>query len=391
MKKIKAAVIGTGFIGPAHIEAIRRLGYADVIALADINIEEAKSKAKELSINKAYGDYKDLLKDKTVDVVHICTPNFLHFPMVKETLLAGKHVVCEKPLAMTFAEGEELLKLANEKKLVTAIHFNMRFYPLIQQARAMVQSGELGEILAVNGSYQQDWLLYDTDYNWRIEPKYSGQSRAVADIGSHWLDCIEFITRLKVQRVCADFYTFHPIRKKPLIPLETYVGRTHQISDYKEIQVNTEDYANVMLKFDKGVPGSMIVNQAAGRKNRMSFEINGTKKSIVWNCENPNEMWIGRRDSNNEILMKDPNLLHKAARQYANYPGGHIEGYPDTSKQLFNNVYKFILDKRANIKADFPTFDDGCRELLLCESIINSAKLEKWVNVEHYGETENVI
>lgn len=340
MKKINAAVIGTGFIGPVHIEALRRLGYIDVVAIADINMKVAKEKAEQLNVGKAYGDYKELLKDTSIEAVHVCTPNNLHYPIVKEALLAGKHVVCEKPLAINSEQGSELLELAKKTGLVAALHFNIRFYPLIQQAKAMIEAGELGDILAVNGSYQQDWLFYKTDYNWRLEPEFSGESRAVADIGSHWLDLVEYITGVKVEKVCADFCTFYKTRKKPLKPVETYTGKILKSSDYKDIKINTEDYAAVLLRFNNGAHGSMTVSQvAAGRKNRLAFEVYGTKKSIAWNCERPNQMWIGRRDSGNELLIKDPSIMHKSARRYADYPGGHTEGFADASKQLFNNVY----------------------------------------------------
>ena len=195
MEKIRTGVIGTGFIGPTHIEALRRLGFVDVVALADIDDATAKAKAEQLSIGKSYGDYKNLLADPDIDVVHICSPNSFHFQMAKEALLAGKHVVCEKPLTMTSEQAEELIALAREKGLANAVHFNIRFYPIIHEARAMIQNGELGTIFAVNGSYQQDWLFKETDYSWRLEPKFSGDSRAVADIGSHWLDSVRIHDR----------------------------------------------------------------------------------------------------------------------------------------------------------------------------------------------------
>lgn len=382
MKKINTGVIGTGFIGPAHIEALRRLGYIEVVAIADINIEVAKEKAAQLNVNKAFGDYKELLAQETIEVVHVCTPNHLHYPIAKEALLAGKHVVCEKPLAINPEQGRDLLELVKKTGLTAAVHFNLRFYPLIQQAKAMVKAGEIGDILAVNGSYQQDWLLYQTDYNWRLEPEFSGKSRAVADIGSHWLDIIEYISGIKIERVYADFCTFFTTRKKPIKPVETYTGKILKSSDYKDIKINTEDYATVLLRFNNGAHGSMTVNQvAAGRKNRLAFEIYGTKMSIAWNSENPNEMWIGKRDSKNELLIKDPYLMYKSARKYASYPGGHTEGFPDTSKQLFNNVYRQILAV-VEFHFDFPTFEDGYRGLVLCEAIFDSARKEMWKEVK---------
>lgn len=384
MGKIKAGVIGTGFIGPAHIEALRRLGYVDVVALSDINPEVAGQKAGLLNIGKAYGDYKDLLKDPEIEVVHICTPNHLHYIMSKEALEAGKHVVCEKPLSMDSREAEELTKISKEKNLVNAIHFNIRFYPLMHEAKVMVEKGELGRILAVNGSYQQDWLFYETDYNWRLQPEYSGDSRAVADIGSHWLDLIEFITNIKVKSVCADFATFHPIRKKPLKPVETYAGKILSPEDYADIEIATEDYATVLLRFDNDAHGSLTVNQvAAGRKNRLYFEIYGSKKAIGWDSERPNELWIGRRDGKNEILLKDPSLMCLNAREIVSFPGGHNEGFPDTSKQLFGKIYKYISNKGYlnGETPEFPTFEAGYRELLLCESIFKSSREEKWIKI----------
>ncbi|BDF58071.1 dehydrogenase [Christensenellaceae bacterium] len=384
MEKIRTGVIGTGFIGPTHIEALRRLGFVDVVALADIDDATAKAKAEQLSIGKSYGDYKNLLADPDIDVVHICSPNSFHFQMAKEALLAGKHVVCEKPLTMTSEQAEELIALAREKGLANAVHFNIRFYPIIHEARAMIQNGELGTIFAVNGSYQQDWLFKETDYSWRLEPKFSGDSRAVADIGSHWLDSVEFMTGIKIDKVCADFATFYPIRKKPLKPVETYSGKVLTPDDYADVPINTEDYASVLLKFDNGAHGSMTVNQvAAGRKNRIWFEIYGSKKSIAINTERPNEMWIGERDEANHILMKDPSLMHAEAAKLVSYPGGHNEGFPDTIKQFATKFYNYVRSEgyKTGATPEFPTFEAGLRELQLCEAIVESAKQEKWLSL----------
>jgi predicted dehydrogenase len=380
VRTVKVGVIGTGFIGPAHIEALSRLRFIDIVAIADVNTETAEAKAKQLNVKKAYGNYKDLLSDSEIESVHICTPNNLHHSMARDSLLAGKHVVLEKPFAMNSAEGRELIEIASKTGLINAMHFNIRFYPLVQEAREMIKNGELGEILAINGSYQQDWLFYPTDYNWRLEPEFSGESRAIADIGSHWLDLMEYITFLKVEKVCADFCTFYPVRKKPLKPVETFTGKVISPSDYKDIPINTEDYASVLLRFNNKAHGSLTVNQvAAGRKNRLYFEIYGSKKAISWDCENPNEMWIGNRDSENGLLLKDPSIMHDFSRRYASYPGGHTEGFPDTSKQLFKNVYSSIIEKDSNY--DYPTFKDGFRELLLCDSIVKSAKSDSWVTI----------
>jgi len=381
MQKIKVGVIGTGFIGPAHIEALRRLGNIDVAALAEYSEDAAKSKAEALGIDRHYGDYRELLKDKSIESVHICSPNHLHYEMAKAALEAGKHVICEKPLAVSVAEAEELVELAQKKGLVNAVNFNIRYYPLARQLRLMIDKGDLGEIFAVQGSYLQDWLFHPTDYNWRLEPDKSGRSRAVADIGSHWMDLIESVTGLKITGLCADFATFHKIRKKPLKPVETYAGKVLKPEDYKDVPINTEDYATVMLRFENDARGVMTVNQvAAGRKNRLYFEIDGSKQAVAWESETPNQLWIGKRDGNNEIMLRDPSLVYPECRSIIDYPGGHNEGFPDTFKQLLREVYGSISGKQPG-PFSYPTFRDGLRELVLCEKIMESNKKQAWVKV----------
>jgi predicted dehydrogenase len=381
MEKIKVGVIGTGFIGPAHIEALRRLGNIEVAALAECSEGVAKSKAEMLGIEKYYGDYKQLLKDRDIQSVHICSPNYLHYQMAKEALEAGKHTICEKPLAISVAEAEELVELADTKGLVNAVNFNIRYYPLMRQIKMMVEKGDVGDILAIQGSYLQDWLFYQTDYNWRLEPEMSGPSRAIADIGSHWMDLIECITGLAIVEVCADFATFHKIRKKPLKPIETYAGKVLQPEDYEDMPINTEDYATVLFRLENDGRGVMTVNQvAAGRKNRLYFELDGSKQSIAWESETPNQIWIGRRDGNNEVMMRDPSLVYPECRGVIDYPGGHNEGFPDTFKQLLKEVYAHISGEKSG-DASYPTFKDGLRELILCEKIIESNKNRTWVKV----------
>ena len=381
MGKIKVGVIGTGFIGPVHIEALRRLGSVEVAALAECSDEVAKAKAEVLGIEKYYGDYKQIIKDDDISCIHICSPNYLHYEMAKAVLEAGKHVICEKPLAISVVEAEELVELADKKGLVNAVNFNIRYYPLMRQVRTMVEKGDVGNIFVVQGSYLQDWLFYQTDYNWRLETEQSGQSRAVADIGSHWMDLIEYITGLKIQEVCADFATFHKIRKKPLKPVETYAGKVLQPEDYEDMPINTEDYATVLFRFENDGRGVMTVNQvAAGRKNRLYFEMDGSKQSIAWESEKPNQIWIGRRDGNNEVMMRDPSLVYPETMGLIDYPGGHNEGFPDTFKQLFKEVYARISGEKSG-PASYPTFKDGLRELVLCEKIMESNKNGVWVKV----------
>lgn len=379
---IGVGVAGTGFIGPAHIEALRRNGI-QVLGLAESSPEKAEEKAAELGIPRSYGSVEAMLEDPEVDVVHLATPNHLHYPHAKAALLAGKHVVCEKPLAMNSAESAELVDLAAEKGLVNAVNFNIRMYPLSQQARSLVQNGELGDLFILQGSYLQDWLLFPTDWNWRLEPELGGTLRAVGDIGSHWLDLLTFITGLRVEEVLADFKTFHPIRKKPAKPVETYAGKILAPEDYIDQPIHTEDYATILLHYENGVRGVLTVSQvSSGRKNRLSYEISGSESSLAWDSERPNELWIGHRTEPNQILMKDPALLSPEARQVASYPGGHNEGFPDTFKQLYAKVYSYILSADYTKPPDFPTFADGHYENQLCEAIERSARERRWIEVE---------
>ena len=379
MKKIKAGIIGMGFIGPVHAEALIRLGYVDVVAVADNDYSVAKAKAEQLCIKKVYENYKDLIADDEVEIIHVCSPNDLHFPMTKEIIEAGKHVVCDKPLAMTSDEARELLRLAKEKKVVAAVNFNMRYYAMIHQVKAMIENGDLGKLYAINGSYQQDWLHKETDYNWRVEVEKSGKSRAVADIGSHWMNTIEFVTGAKIIKVCADMATFHKTRKKPLKAIETFSGMLLKPEDYENVPIETEDYASVLLRFDTGAHGSFTVNQvAAGRKNRKYFEIYGSKASVAFSTEEPHELWIGKRDGNNEIMGKDPALAYPFAREIMSYPGGHVEGFADTKKQLYDKIYRSILENRTE---KYPDFEEGLRDIIICEAILESAKREKWIDV----------
>ena len=379
---LRVAVVGTGFIGPAHVEALRRAN-AHVVGLVGSSAERARQKAAELGVEKAYDSFESMLADPAVDVVHLATPNYLHYPQAKAALLAGKHVICEKPLAMTSQESAELVQLASETQCVNAVCFNLRFYPLVHQARAAVQNGELGNLYVVHGSYLQDWLLLPTDWNWRLEPSVGGSLRAVADIGSHWLDLITFVTGLRTTEVLADLRTFLPVRQKPAGSVQTFTGKTQSPSACLDQPITTEDYASILLHFENGARGVVTVSQvSAGHKNRLYFELNGSTSSLAWDSERPNELWTGHRDRANEHLLKDPSLLAPSAKALASYPGGHGEGYPDTFKQLFRKVHAYIRSGSFSTRPDFPTFADGHYALLLGEAITESARCGHWTRVQ---------
>ena len=380
MEKLRVAVIGTGFVGRVHVENIRRQTDAELVAIADQTADLAARFGKTLGIDRATGDYRDLLADPSIDAVHVCTPNMTHFPIVRDAVSAGKHVICEKPLAMSVEEASELVGLARAKGVVNATSYNLRFYPNVAQMRRMIATEAVGEILAVQGSYVQDWLFYDTDYNWRLEPEVGGASRAMADIGSHWCDLVEHVTGRRIRRVCADLATFHPVRKKPKRPIETYAGKMLSPDDYEDRPISTEDYGAILLRFDGNARGVVTVNQvAAGRKNRLQVEIYGTRRGLAWDGERPNELWIGRRDGNNELLVKDPSLLEAEARTFADLPGGHAEGYSDTFKQFFRRFYAACRDR--SLAGALPGFEAGLRQLRLVEAVLRSSREAAWVDV----------
>jgi predicted dehydrogenase len=376
-----SAVVGTGFIGPVHVEALRRLG-RPVVGVVGSTPEKGRAAAEALNVARAYATFDDLLADPAVHVVHLASPNRLHFDQCRRAVGAGRHVVCEKPLATTGAECAELVRLAEQAPVVTAVNFNVRYYPLCQEARERVRSGEIGTVYHVSGAYAQDWLLYETDFNWRVSAEEGGPLRAVADIGTHWMDLVTWMTGLEVEAVCADLRTFLPTRRRPAAgSVETFQAGRGPTPAGEPVAVNTEDYGSVLLRFRGGAAGAFHVSQVtAGRKNAVRFEVAGSKAALAWDGERPNELWVGRRDRANEVLLKDPALLSAAARPFAAYPGGHAEGFPDTFKQLFRSVYDYIEAGDLAAPRTFPTFRDGWREALLCEAILASHRERRWAD-----------
>jgi predicted dehydrogenase len=380
MKKLKTAVFGTGFVGRVHLEGIRRVGYVHLYAIGEPQIEKANQLAAEFGVEKTEADYRKILDDPSVDAVHVCTPNVLHFPIAKHALQAGKHVLCEKPLAISVAQARELVDLARETGRRNATFHNLRYYPMVQQMRRMREDGDLGEILVVQGTYSQDWLLFDTDWNWRLVSKENGPSRCLADIGSHWCDMAEHVTGQRITSVCADLQTFHKTRKQPKGPVETFAGKTLRPEDYIETPIDTEDFGAVVFRMGERTRGSFIASQvSAGRKNRLSIEIYGTKGGVAWDQERPDELWIGQRNSANQIMVKDPSLMKPLARPFADLPGGHSEGYDDTFKQLFRRFYHSIEDPAA--VPEYPQFADGLRQLTILEAELDSNQKHAWVDV----------
>ena len=378
MRILGAAVVGTGFIGPVHVEAIRRLGHR-VVGILGSTPEKSKTAATALGLPKGFDSLEQLLLDPEVDVVHLASPNREHFTQCKKVLAAGKHLICEKPLGMSEMETSELVKLASASSVVTAVNYNVRFYPMVLDARARIRRGEIGTIFHITGSYFQDWLLYPSDFNWRVLAEFGSELRAVADIGTHWLDTVCFITGLNVESVCADLSTVHPVRNRPVGRSETFSGSTLQNHPTIPVSVNTEDYGSILVRFSNGARGSFTVSQVtAGRKNTIRFDLAGSRASLAWNSEEPNTLSIGYRDKPNETITRDPGLLGTPG--YSDYPAGHAEGFPDTFKMLYRAIYADIVNGKS-AGPWYATFADGHREVKVCEAILKSHRERRWVEV----------
>jgi predicted dehydrogenase len=380
-QRVRTAIVGTGFMGRVHLEAVRRLGFADVVVVVGSHVDKARAMADAFGVPHASADYRAALRDVDVDVVHVCTPNVQHYAMAAAALEAGTHVICEKPLAMSSAEAIDLVNRATARRVRHATCYNLRYYPMVQQMRRLCEAGELGDVLIAQGTYSQDWLLYDTDWNWRVDSSEAGSLRAMGDIGSHWCDMVEHVTGLRITSLSADLATFHKTRKRPRGSVETFAGKLHRASDsYEETAIDTEDFAAVLFHLDERARGALTVSQvSAGCKNRLSIEIYGSRASVAWNQERPDELWMGRRDGPNAITVKDPALMAAAAATYADLPGGHSEGYDDTFKQLFRRFYRAVLD--PSMPTDYPSFDDGLRQMHVLDAVRASHERRGWVEL----------
>jgi predicted dehydrogenase len=384
MKKIKAGIIGMGYIGVSHIEALRRIGFVDLAAVADVNFELARKKADEFGIEKCYASMDELIADPQITAIHNCTPNHLHMEINDKIIRAGKHVFSEKPLAKTSMESARMVALlAQYPDTVAGVNFCYRMYPLIQDAKNRIAAGEIGRPMLIHGSYLQDWLLFETDYNWRIEPEFTGVSRCVGDIGSHWMDLAQTLTGSRISEVCANTVIALPTRKKPTTQVETFAVNADV--EYEEKTITTEDYAGVLIKFENGASGVFQCSEiSAGRKCFIDIEVDGSEASLHWNHEIGDRMWKGNRNSNNEEVMRNPNLMTPQAKPYSYLAAGHPEGWNDAFKNSIEAFYRYIRDgkKHGVDPCDFATFEDGHYIMKLTEAIITSGKEKRWVTVD---------
>ncbi len=379
--EIRAGVVGIGFIGVAHVEALRRLG-VQVAGVVGSTPERARAKAEAAGLGTVYESVEALAADDSIDVIHIASPNYAHADQVRTVLAAGKHVVCEKPLALTSDDTADLVSRAADTGLVNAVCFNIRFYPANHQAHAMVSGGEIGEPRFVTGSYHQDWLLLDTDWNWRLQPEEAGQLRAVADIGSHWLDLSRFVSGRRIVEVMADLHTLVPVRRHPAGPVETF-ATVGDDEDLVEEVMHSDDAAGILLRYEGGARGAVTISQvSAGQKNSVRYEVAGSESAVRWFSAQPDDLFIGHRGRANEILSRDPGLFAPDAAKTIGFPGGHVEGFPDTFRALFEQVYTDIAAGGPRDSPSYPTFEDGHDAVLVTDAVAQSHADQRWVAVQ---------
>jgi predicted dehydrogenase len=377
--QIGAAVIGTGFIGGVHVQMLRRLG-VEVRGVLGSSPERGAERAREMGVGHAYASLDDLLADEAVDVVHVTSPNHAHYAQVKAILGAGKHVVCEKPLAMTSAESAEMVEIAKASGKVAAVCYNIRFYPLNQQAHGMVREGALGEVRFVSGHYHQDWLAKPTDWNWRLEAEKGGALRSVGDIGTHWADLTSFVTDLRAEAVMAELATFIPERQKPTGPVETFASGAGETD---AVKVDTDDAAMILIRYEGGARGVMSTSQInVGRKNSLQWDVAGSEASAAWDSETPDHLFIGHRDRPNEVLMRDFTLMNATGTAAATLPPGHVEGFADSFFAFFRAVYTDVAAGGRQAGATWATFEDGHYEMRFCDAVLKSAREGRWVRLD---------
>ena len=374
MPPLRAAIAGTGFIGAVHARSARLAG-ARIVGVAASSPESARQAAAALGAERAFDSAEELVASPDVDVVHVCTPNHLHLPLALAALAAGKHVICEKPLALDVAGAHELVDAAADAGLRAAVPFVYRYYPTVREARERVRSGQTGPLRLVHGSYLQDWLLRPEDDNWRVDTRLGGASRAFADIGSHWCDLAEFVSGHRIVRLSARLLTAIPERASA-------EGRKAFAADARGGEarsVTTEDAALVQFETDGGALGSAVVSQiSAGRKNRLWLELDGSEEALAFDQESPEELWCGRREAVT-LLRRDPATLTPAAARFAFLPGGHPQGYADCFDAFVDDVYASV---RSGTDAEgMPTFADGLRAAQITDAVLVSAREDRWVDV----------
>jgi len=379
---VNVGLIGTGYIGPIHLNALARIGGVRVKRVADVNGELARRAAADYNVEQWGTDWREVVRDPGIDVIHNCTPNKYHFQINREALNQGKQVFTEKPLCLDLREADELVELAEKKKAVTGIGFCYRYYPAVQEMAARVRRGDAGAVRLATGTYFQDWLSKETDWTWRLLPSESGESSITADLGSHWFDLVQFVTGLEVRQVIGDLATLIPVRKRPRRQVLAF--EQAGAAESEEVKVELEEYSAVLFHLSNGAPGSFTTAQVCnGRKSDTEFQIYGSQCSYAWNHKEATMLWIGHRDRPNEVLVENAALQDPSTARYATLPAGHPQGYHDAMMNMFRDYYE---DLGGGPKGPRPaaraTFATGRVEMKILAAILASHREKRWVEVK---------
>ncbi len=373
MHTLGIAIVGTGMIGAVHRRAALLAG-ATVRGVAASSAQRAREVAQSWNVPRGYRDIDELLADPQVQVVHICTPNHLHRAMAQAALEAGKHVICEKPLATTLEDAQALAALAASTGRVATVPFVYRYHPVVREARERIAQGELGPLHLIHGSYLQDWLLDPASNNWRVDPALGGASRVFADIGSHWCDLVEWVGGERFVDVSAAFATV--IDERGTLTGQSFstpaAGGAMQA-------VASEDVAAAMFRTSTGTLASLTVSQvSAGRHNRLWFEIDGAKASVAFNQEDAERLWIGRPDQREEHFVRGPGAGSAEQRRLSVLPAGHAQGYATCFEAFVADTYRAIHGEQPQ---GLPTFEDGVRSARIVDRVIASARTRAWTPI----------
>ncbi|SMR70318.1 MULTISPECIES: Gfo/Idh/MocA family oxidoreductase [Stenotrophomonas] len=373
MPKLGIAIVGTGMIGAVHRRAALLAG-ADIRGVAASSPQRALEVAQSWNVPRAYRDIEDVVADPQVQVVHICTPNHLHHPMAQAALQAGKHVICEKPLATTLEDAAALAALVTSTGLIATVPFVYRYHPVVREARARIAQGELGPLHLIHGSYLQDWLLDPASNNWRVDPALGGASRVFADIGSHWCDLVEWVSGERFTEVSAAFDTVIAERST-----DTGQSFTTAVAGGAMQAVASEDVAAAMFRTGAGTLASLTVSQvSAGRRNRLWFEIDGARASVAFNQEDAERLWIGLPDQREEVFVRGPGAGSAEQRRLSVLPAGHAQGYGHCFEAFVADTYRAIEGERPH---GLPTFEDGMRSAQIVDRVIASARTRAWTAI----------
>lgn len=379
-RPLRAAVIGSGFVGPHHVDAVRRGGYGTVVAIGGVEADQLEACARALGIPRATTDLASLSADPDIDVIHVCTPNASHVALATAAIEAGKHVVVEKPLALDSSAAWRLVELAAARHRHAMVSFTYQGYPMVRRARALVLAGDLGALRLVHGRYLQDWLACASDYNWRVDSAVGGPSRAIADIGTHWFNAVEFVSGTRIDSVFADLATFMPTRSKASADAATFKAAP-PVDDH--VAITSEDAAILSVRFEGGARGACVVSQVShGHKNDLAVELTGETHSLKWEQERPEQLWFASRDDE-QILVRQSEASRE--RGVPSLPAGHPEGWSEALRDLFTPFYAAIASgeepSQSAGRGAYPTLAEGARAVDFVEAALMSAREGRWVEV----------